>query len=167
LKKPKHIIKQNVLYPVGAIIFIVILVVGLFYLVELNGGKASSNWKLLIVGISTVILISHLAQRIFSWEMILKENTVEIKRPFGLMKSGKRQIQFDEIEEVGFIQGFRMNTSLKIDLKSGKKYNIFLDKNLMEISKILNFLENSDLKIGLYCDSRIKKKLKKSGLKTA
>ncbi len=64
------------------------------------------------------------------------------------------------------MQGFRLNTTLRINMKSGKKYNVFLDKKLTEISKFLTFLENSEVIVELYCDKRIKKKLKKLGVKT-
>lgn len=158
----KYIIRQNIFYPLGAILLTTFLIIGLFYLVDLYGGRIPGKLKILIVGTSIIILILSLLKRIWSWDLILNENTADIKRSFGLTNRLEKQIQFDEIDEVRFLQGFRMNTCLSIYLKSGKKYNVFLDKKLLDISKILNFLENSGLKVGLYCDTRTKEKLEKS-----
>ncbi|MBU2997926.1 hypothetical protein KO500_15900 [Cellulophaga baltica] len=164
--KPVHIIQQNLLLPLGVILVIVASIFGLFYLVDFYGHPPRS-WKYLILGIATIGLTFQIFVRLSAWELILYDDKAVLKKPFGVLKNNRKEFKYNEIEEAGFLQGFRMNASLRVDFKSGKKYNIFLDKNLIEISKVLIFLENSDVKVGLYCDNRIKQKLKKDGLKTA
>ncbi len=161
-----HTIQQNFLFSLGIIFVIVAFVFGLFYLVDFYGHPPRS-WKNMIIGIATIGLTFQIFLRLSSWELILYDDKAVLKKPLGILKNNRKEFKYNEIEEAGFLQGFRINTSLRVDLKSGKKYNIFLDKNLMQISKILIFLENSNVKVGLYCDNRIKKRLKKDGLKTA
>ena len=139
---------------------------GLFYLIDFYGHLPRSL-KYLILGIATIGLTFQIFERLSAWELILYDDIAVLKKPFGVLKNNRKEFKYNEIEEAGFIQGFRTNTCLRVDLKSGKKYNILMDKNLMEISKVLIFLENSNVKVRLYCDNRIKKKLKKVGLKTA
>ncbi|MGP1993765.1 hypothetical protein D9V96_017925 [Zobellia laminariae] len=156
---PKHIVKQNLLFPIGLLVFVSAIIFGfIIFTYEL---EVPLVIKFIFIGIPLVVFVFHFLQRMFSWELILYENIIEISKPFGLDKNSRRKINYGEIREVDFLQGRKLLTSMKINTNSGKKYNVLLDNNFIEISKMLFFLENSGVTVKLNCDNRIKRKLKK------
>ncbi|CAM4376147.1 hypothetical protein ZONE111904_17320 [Zobellia nedashkovskayae] len=156
---PKHIVKQNLLFPIGLLVFMAAIIFGFIILTyEL---EVPLVIKFIFIGIPLVVVVFHFLQRIFSWELILYENIVEISKPFGQNKNSRRRINYGEIREVDFLQGRKLLTSMKIFTNSGKKYNVLLDNSFMEISKILFSLENSGVTVRLNCDNRTKRKLRK------
>lgn len=124
--KPVFILKQNVLFPLGAILVSAILILALFYLVE-PYGKAPWKWKVMIVGISILVLMAHLIKRILAWEFKFYEDRLTISRPFGLIDKQEKDILLSDIEKVHLSLGFRRNCQLMIHTKAGKRFVSFFD----------------------------------------
>ncbi|WP_194527193.1 hypothetical protein [Zobellia roscoffensis] len=154
------------MYPVFVVAFVLAILIGVYKLLSsLNLEEIPAKILFIFIGIPLTSLVLYLLQRILSWELILTNSNVQLRRPFGIKKNYTRQIEYAEIRQIGFLQGFRMNTELKIDVISGKKYNVFLDGNIKEISELLRFFEKSGVKVELYCNRRIKKKIELLNLK--
>ncbi len=87
--KPVPIIKQNILFPLGAILVIVAFIFGLFYLGDFYGHPPRS-WKNLIIGIATTSLVFHNILRFSSWDLVLYNDKFVLEKPFGIMPNSRK-----------------------------------------------------------------------------
>jgi hypothetical protein len=124
--KPIFISKQNILFPLGVMLFSISLVLGLLYLVELHG-KAPQKWKIMVIGITTLILTAHMLKRILSWKFMFYEDRLTISRPFGLIDKREKDILLSDIEKIHLSLGFRRNCQLSVHTKTGKRLVSFFD----------------------------------------
>ena len=129
--QPKYILRQNLLYPLGVIVFSIGLVFGLFYLVDLNG-VAPKGWKIMILGIVGFSVTAHVLKRIFSWEFIFYDDKLTVARAFGLNKNDSKDINLMDIKKIHLSFGFRIDCQLIVITKTGKKFVSFFDANKIQ-----------------------------------
>ena len=84
------------------------------------------------MGIVLVALTAQILFRIFSWEFEIYEESLVVKRPFGLGGKHLKTLKLKEVERVHFSAGYRMSRKMTIYTKPGKKYMAFYDLNLIE-----------------------------------
>ena len=147
-EQPLFTVEQNIKYPLGVIAFSILFIFTLFYLVELDG-NATRMWKLMIIGIVLIVLIAHIAHRIFSWEFEIYKDRLIVKRPFGLGKKSLKTLEFEEIERIHFSVGYRMPRKMMIYTKTKKRYGAFYDLKLAEHRELATLLMENDVELSL------------------